>query len=457
MTSTILALSPSKKRDLWTHLLPQNSLQEQAAFLFCKRRTIDDRSVFTPVEMALLEPDDFAAQQDDYLELTDACRIRLIKRAHSLGASLVELHSHPRSQKISFSRSDRIGLQETVSHMRWRLKNCPYIAVVVGPCGFDALVWTDQSTVPGPLAGIRVGTALYEPTNASLDGWGILDDRFDRNQRLFGKEGQRRLRCTRVAVVGVGGLGTHVVQQLTLLGVGSLFLIDHEEVSQSNRNRYVGVWHGDPIPGSSKADLGRRLANLIDPSIGVSVIRGKFPSPPALTALLQADYVFGCVDSDGVRFVLNEACLAYRKPLFDLASDVPEPGCYGGRVCFIEDNGCLQCRDVLDANEVRQFLSPPSARENEKAVYGIDRRALDEVGPSVVSVNGVVASLGVTEFMAAVTGIREPHPHLEYRGDHGTVNRRRQLPERDCYCCNCVKGQGDAANLDRYYSIGSGY
>lgn len=455
MTAPILTLSPCQKRDLWTHLLPHDSLREQAAFLFCTSRTIDDRSVFTPVDMALLEPDDFAAQQDDYLELTDACRVGLIKRAHSLRASLVELHSHPRSKKITFSRSDRIGLQETVSHMRWRLKNRPYIAVVIAPGGFDALIWTDKSSVPSPLAGIQVGTTLHEPTNASLDGWGILDDRFDRNQRLFGKEGQMTLRCTRVAVVGVGGLGTHVVQQLTLLGVGSLTLIDHEEVSQSNRNRYVGVWHSDSIPGSSKADLGRRLASLIDPSVGVTVVKEKFPSPPALTALINADYVFGCVDSDGVRFVLNEACLAYRKPLFDLASDVPETGCYGGRVCFIEDNGCLYCRDVLDAKEVRQLLSPPSARENETAVYGIDRRALDEVGPSVVSVNGVVASLGVTEFMAAATGIRKPHPHLEYRGDRGTVNHR-QLPEGDCYYCNYVKGQGDAANIDRYYSIGSG-
>ena len=169
-----------------------------------------------------------------------------------------------------------------------------------------------------------------------------------------------------------------------LLGVGHLDLIDHEELSQSNRNRYVGVWHGDPIPGSKKVDLGHRLAKLIDPSVGVSVVRAKFPSDSALKALRGADYVFGCVDSDGVRFVLNEACLAYRKPLFDLASDVPEPGCYGGRVHFVGgDKGCLYCRKVLDPVEVRRVPSPQSARENEAAVYGIDQRALDEAGPSV--------------------------------------------------------------------------
>lgn len=446
MSAPVLTLSPKEHRDLLAHLLPPDSSLEQAAFLFCTSRKIDDTLVFSAVGIELLGPSEFEAQENDYIELTNACRSRLIKRSHTLSASLVEVHSHPRSKKIAFSRSDRTGLRETVEHMRWRLNGRPYIAVVVAPSGFDALVWSD-GPVPGPLAGIRVGKALHEPANASLGGW----DRFDRNERLFGKDGQERLRNTRVAVIGVGGLGTHVVQQLALLGVGHLDLIDHEELSQSNRNRYVGVWHGDPIPGSKKVDLGRRLANLIDPGVGVSVVRDRFPSATALNALRNADYVFGCVDSDGVRFVLNEACLSYRKPLLDLASDVPEPGCYGGRVAFVGDKDCLVCRKVLDPTEVRRAHSPQSARENEAAVYGIDQRALDEAGPSVVSLNGVIASLGVTEFMAAVTGIREPYPHLDYRGDQGTI-RRRKFPENDCYYCNNVRRKGDAAGIDRYFT-----
>ena len=67
-------------------------------------------------------------------------------------------------------------------------------------------------------------------------------------------------------------------------------------------------------------------------------------------------------------------------------------------------------------------------------------RALDDTGPSVVSVNGVVASLSVTEFMAAVTGIRVPYDHLEYRGDRGTVSRRR-VQRADCYLCQQRQGK----------------
>ena len=65
-------------------------------------------------------------------------------------------------------------------------------------------------------------------------------DRYDRNIRFFGKEGQDRLAACSVAVVGVGGLGTHVVQQLALLGIGQLALIDKGELKENSRNRYIG-------------------------------------------------------------------------------------------------------------------------------------------------------------------------------------------------------------------------
>ena len=75
-------------------------------------------------------------------------------------------------------------------------------------------------------------------------------DRYDRNIRFFGKEGQERLAEVQVSVIGIGGLGTHVVQQLALLGVGKLTLIDSEDLDFTNLNRYIGVRYEDPIPGT---------------------------------------------------------------------------------------------------------------------------------------------------------------------------------------------------------------
>jgi hypothetical protein len=168
---TTLVLAPDMHAALWAHLLPPHSRREQAAFLFCGVRLEAGTTVFEVKDTALLVPGDFAAQYNDYIEITDECRIGLIKRAHSLGAALAEFHSHPGPWPAAFSMSDRFGLKETVPHMRWRLKGQPYLAVVVAPSGFDALVWLADSPAPSPLSGIRVGLMTHVPTNASLEGW----------------------------------------------------------------------------------------------------------------------------------------------------------------------------------------------------------------------------------------------------------------------------------------------
>ena len=65
----ILKLDKDLQGRLWSHLLREDTLHEQAAFLFCKTEPADNGLVFEAVDQALLGPDDFAAQHTDYLEL----------------------------------------------------------------------------------------------------------------------------------------------------------------------------------------------------------------------------------------------------------------------------------------------------------------------------------------------------------------------------------------------------
>lgn len=277
---------------------------------------------------------------------------------------------------------------------------------------------------------------------------------------LFGEEGQKKIGATRVAVVGAGGLGSHVVQQLALLGVRHLATIDSEELAERNRNRYVTARFDDPIPGTLKVDIAERLAKSIDPSIRVDKVPDSFVSNEAFAAIIAADYVFGCLDSEGGRLVLNELCAAYCRPYFDLASDVlpGDPPEYGGRVSVSlwEGEGCLVCRDLIDLEEAQLDLAGPGARRDRDALYGIKTSALGRSGPSVVSINGVVASLGVTEFMATVTGLRQPKKVLKYRGHSVRLTTPIDPPMADCYYCKLVRGRREAADVEHYVREGIG-
>jgi hypothetical protein len=285
----------------------------------------------------------------------------------------------------------------------------------------------------------------------------VTSERFNRHVPLFGEEGQRNLLAARVAIVGVGGLGTHVVQQLAFLGVGHLSLIDPQELATTDRNRYVTARHDDPIPGTLKVDIAERTVKAIAIETRVDKVPNSLVSDDAFAAVMAADYVFGCLDYEGLRLVLNELCAAYSRPYFDVASDVipGDPAAYGGRVCAaVDGEGCVVCYGLLDLQEAQLDLSTPEARRDHKAIYGIDRAALGQGGPSVVSINGVVASLAVTEFMVTVTGIRPPKRVIKWYAHMGRLTSSTDAPDPNCYYCKGVRGRGDAADVQRYIREG---
>ena len=279
--------------------------------------------------------------------------------------------------------------------------------------------------------------------------------RFDRHLALFGAAGQKSLRKTRTAVVGAGGLGSHVLQQLAYLGVGHIAPVDPDIVTETSLNRLVPATPDDI--GRKKVLVAKDAIERVDPGVSVTPIDRSLFTVDARDAVTSADVVFGCMDLEGSRLALTELCLAFDIPYFDLASDVlpadPAPE-FGGRVSITwSGNGCLVCRSLLDVNEAGLQLSGPGGWAAYKELYGVDARLLSVAGPSVVSVNGVIASLAVTEFMAAVTGLREPRETLTYRGWRGGVSLSEER-EDGCYYCNVVRGSGDSSNWERYLSAG---
>ena len=279
--------------------------------------------------------------------------------------------------------------------------------------------------------------------------------RSDRNIRFFGKDGQDRLHAAKVTIVGAGGLGSHVCQQLAYLGVGEIRPIDHEELDVTNLNRYVTAYSDDLIPGSRKVDLCERLILRIDPSIVVQKVHAPLRSTEAFQAITSTDYVFGCLDNEGSRLILTELCSAYARPYSDLATEIisgDEPT-YGGRVCVAwNGNGCLVCLDEIDLQEARRDLANSAAQRDVRVIYGIAAHHFSDKGPSVVSINGVIASLGVTEFMLMATGIREPRRLLKYYGHRGIVAISTDKPANDCYYCRGIRGYKEAAGTERFFT-----
>lgn len=165
----VIEISDAAWRELRHHLLPPDSQTEEGAFLLARHEQPNEHQVvFRHIETILLSRQDFVLQENDYLELADETRARLIKRAHDQNASLIEFHSHPSPYPASLSPADLLGLSEFVPHVLWRLKQRPYAAVVVAPSGFDGLVWSPPSRQPQALKGLSIEGSAHAATGLTM-------------------------------------------------------------------------------------------------------------------------------------------------------------------------------------------------------------------------------------------------------------------------------------------------
>jgi hypothetical protein len=268
-----------------------------------------------------------------------------------------------------------------------------------------------------------------------------MSDRYSRNEGLFGAEGQRRIRETKVAIVGLGGLGSHVAQQLAHLGVENYGLVDFDIVTNSSLNRLVGAQEADVEGKTKKIAVAERMIKSIKADAAVHPEEARVTDAGVEAVIARADIVFGCLDRDLARLQLTELCARYGRTLFDLASDVNDEDDelrYGGRVVVCDSNRCLACLALLDQREMARDSMSPDQREAHDRIYGVRSSALGETGPMVVSINGAVASIAVTEFMALVTGLRAPLTNLQYYAERQVVRRSTDQPAPDCYYCKGI-------------------
>lgn len=259
-----------------------------------------------------------------------------------------------------------------------------------------------------------------------------MDERYIRHEGLFGAGGQRKIGRCRVGIAGLGGLGSHVAQQLAYLGVRAPKLVDHDVVELRNLNRLVGATPVDI--DRMKVEVTGEMITAIVPGSSPLIVQYPLEHQDAQAALGEVDVIFGCLDHDLARVHLIELTTAAGIPLFDLASEViPEPGAvptFGGRVLFSGyGERCAYCMKELDQEEIRRRTMTDAELEIEARIYGVPVIALKKTtGPSVISLNGVIASLAVTEFFKLVTGLGEPAPLLRYIANRGIVRRVNEAP-----------------------------
>lgn len=244
-------------------------------------------------------------------------------------------------------------------------------------------------------------------------------------QSFLGEDSERQLRDLTIAIVGLGGGGSHVAQQSAHVGVGGFVLIDDDRIDDTNLNRLVGATAADVERGERKVDIAERLIRGINPD--ARIIKAASLWQDAVDAVRSCDIVFGCVDNVRGKDQLEALCRRLMIPYIDQGMDVHSIGdgfMVAGQVVLSMPGGpCLRCLGVVT----------DEALDEEGRNYGAAGGK-----PQVVWPNGVLSSVAIGLMMQLVTRWHdqsEVGKCLEYDGNANTIqpsDRMRLLRGRPC-------------------------
>lgn len=134
-----------------------------------------------------------------------------------------------------------------------------------------------------------------------------MDERFERTELLLGTEAMKKLKSSRVAVFGAGGVGGYVIEALVRCGIGELDIIDKDRVAVSNINRQI-IANSDTV-GMYKTEAAAKRAALISPDTIINVHNIFFtPETSDQFDFSEFDYVVDAVDTVSAKLELAVRC-----------------------------------------------------------------------------------------------------------------------------------------------------
>lgn len=128
---------------------------------------------------------------------------------------------------------------------------------------------------------------------------------------------KEKVNNARVLVAGAGALGNEVIKDLTLFGVGHIFVVDFDKIEVSNLTRSVLFREEDAFEHRYKAEVAAKRAIEINPQIKVTPIVGNLFSEVGLALYKSVDVIIGCLDSRLARYQLNRMAMRAGKTWID--------------------------------------------------------------------------------------------------------------------------------------------
>lgn len=371
------------------------------------------------------------------------------------------VHNHGGKGSVAFSDVDLATHERGFPALLDVMKGIPVGALVFAEDAIAGDIWmpdgrrhpVDETIVIGPTR-VRLTPGRETPIVDSAS-------RFDRQVRLFGANGQAVLGKTKVAIIGLGGVGILIAEYLGRLGVGNFVIIDPDHIDLTNLPRMVDATNWDAMswlvtPGrpnwlqaigrrlaTSKVRLASRVIRKANPRSQIKHFRTSMEDPAAVEAIKGCEYIFLAADSHRARLLFNAVVHQYLIPGVQLGSRIrSEPAT--GKVEHVHTvvrwvlpyTGCLACNQAINPARLQEESITASMRARQK--YTDDP---DVVAPSVITLNAMAASQAANDFLFYMTGLAHADAYDGYIRSHPLARHIERLtPRKDVDCPDCGAG-----------------
>ena len=391
-----------------------------------------------------------------------------------LKMAYLAVHCHGGTTHVDFSMTDMESHDRGYPALRDIVDGPPVGGLVFARDAVAGDIWFADGTRSELEVMVVAGYPRRElrPRPASVPPH--ANERYERQARLFGDRGQNLLACQKVGVIGAGGVGSIIVEQLSRLGVGEVVVVDPDNTEESNLSRVVGSRSRDVLPlltathlgglgrwfarfTRSKVSIAKRHSREARRNTKVTTVPMSIMEPMAAEHLVDCDYLFLAADSMQSRLVFNALVHQYLIPGAQMGAKVQVDKTSGDVLDVfvtyrpvVPGNGCLWCNELIDSSRLQDEAADPEERRRQRYVDDVDIHA-----PSVITLNGIAASLAVDGYLMSLTGLLRPK-ELEWSKFHPqTEEFRVEIPRSDPDCPECSRvgrlARGRLKRLPTFY------
>ncbi len=401
----------------------------------------------TPNETRLLVSEVIATNAEHVLEassvhmrIASASFRHVLKRAHETKSGFGFVHTHPQGCATHSPQDDREEEKLfRTAYNRVRSDVVHASLIFVGGEISAARVWLEDGSVV-PVERVRIIGTRFRFWFSEKDAVPIPEF-YDRQVRAFGRDLQALLRRLTIGVIGAGGTGSAVIEQLTRLGVGRLLIADGQNFDASNVNRLYGSRVVDQ--DIAKTKIAERAVADVGLGTEVALIPKAITYRSAFSQFRDCDIIFGCTDDEWGRSLLTRASVYYGIPAFDIGVKIDSKGgvirSIQGRVTSLMPGApCLFCRGRITPERVslesQRETNPTLAAQRVREGYAPE---LEDPAPSVIPFTTTVASSAVSEFLNRLTGFMgeiSRGSELLHLFDASLIRRNSKTSEPNCFC-----------------------